>query len=159
LILDLHGAPVQYREVQGFESARFLSYFPHFVCLRGGVATGFHHVTDPPALNLHKLYLIKLSKAGAKVNLVVREVPATAASVVEGDVYVLDKGTHVWQFNTKTSAGKEKFKAAEFAQSLVAPRQGHCDIKVFGKRFVYLLSIFYLFLYRRRRLRRKRVPC
>jgi len=129
----LHGAPVQYREVQGYESPRFLSYFPHFVCLRGGVATGFHHVTDPPALNLHKLYLIKLSKHGAKVSLVVREVPATAASIVEGDVYILDKGTHVWQFNTKTSAGKEKFKAAEFAQTLVSPRQGHCDIQVFDE--------------------------
>jgi len=129
----LHGAPVQYREVQGYESTRFLSYFPHFVCLRGGVATGFHHVTDPPALNLHKLYLIKLSKAGSKVGLVVREVPATAASIIEGDVYILDKGTHVLQYNTKTSAGKEKFKAAEFAQTLVSPRQGHCDIKVFDE--------------------------
>ncbi|KAJ7741286.1 actin regulatory protein [Mycena metata] len=129
----LHGAPVQYREVQGYESARFLSYFPHFMCLRGGVATGFHHVTEPPALNLHKLYLIKLSKSGNKTTLVVREVAAKAESIVEGDVYILDKGTHVWQFNTKTSAGKEKFKAAEFAQTLVAPRQGHCDIKVFDE--------------------------
>ncbi|KAJ6584044.1 actin regulatory protein [Mycena vulgaris] len=129
----LHGAPIQYREVQGFESARFLSYFPHFLSLRGGVATGFHHVTDPPALNLHKLYLIQLSKAGNKTSLVVREVVAAAESIIEGDVYVLDKGTHVWQFNTKTSAGKEKFKAAEFAQSLIAPRQGHCDIKVFDE--------------------------
>ncbi|KAJ7451682.1 actin regulatory protein [Mycena latifolia] len=129
----LHGVPVQFREAQGFESARFLSYFPHFLALRGGVATGFHHVTDPPALNMHKLYLIQLAKAGTKSTLVVREVPAAAESIVEGDVYVLDKGTHVWQYNTRTSAGKEKFKAAEFAQSLVEPRQGHCDIKVFDE--------------------------
>ncbi|KAJ7256793.1 fragmin60 [Mycena haematopus] len=129
----LHGAPVQYREVQGFESPHFLSYFPHFVCLHGGVDTGFHHVSDPPALNLHKLYIIKLSKHGAKVSLVVREVAATAASIIQGDAYVLDKGTHVWQFNTKTSLGKEKFKAAEFAQSLVSPRQGHCDVQVFDE--------------------------
>ncbi|KAJ7143534.1 actin regulatory protein [Mycena crocata] len=129
----LHGAPVQYREVQGSESPRFISYFPHFTCLRGGVATGFHHVTDPPALNLHKLYLIKLYKSDHKTSLIVREVRAVAASIVAGDVYVLDKGTHVWQFNTKTSAGKEKLKAAEFAQSLVAPRQGHCDVEVYDE--------------------------
>ncbi|KAJ6611421.1 hypothetical protein B0H10DRAFT_1809513 [Mycena sp. CBHHK59/15] len=129
----LHGIPVQYREVQGFESTRFLSYFPHFVCLRGGVATGFHRVTAPPPLDLHKLYLIKLFKAGNKSSLVVREVAAVASSIVEGDVYILDNGTHVWQFNTKTSAGKEKFKAAEFAQSLVSTRQGHCDIKVYDE--------------------------
>ncbi|KAJ7069501.1 actin regulatory protein [Mycena amicta] len=129
----LHGVPVQYREVQGYESARFISYFPRFACLRGGVATGFHHVTDVPPLNLHKLYLIKLFKSGTHNSLVVREVAAKASSIVEGDVYILDKGTHVWQFNTKTSAGKEKFKAAEFAQSLVEPRQGHCDIEVFDE--------------------------
>ncbi|KAF8214939.1 fragmin60 [Mycena galopus ATCC 62051] len=129
----LHGAPVQYREVQGYESPLFLSYFPHFLCLVGGVDTGFHHVTQAPALNLHKLYVVKVSKHGAKVSVVVREVAATAASIVEGDAYVLDKGTHVWQFNTKTSPGKEKFKASEFAQSLAEPRQGHCDVKVFDE--------------------------
>jgi gelsolin len=100
--------------------------------LRGGVATGFHHVTETPPLELHKLYLIKLYKAGTKNTLVVREVPATAASIIEGDVYILDKGTQVLQFNTKASAGQEKFKAAEFAQSLIAPRKGQCDVTVFG---------------------------
>ncbi|KAF7298792.1 Actin-binding protein [Mycena indigotica] len=129
----LHGVPVQYREVQGYESDRFLSYFPRFVCVRGGVATGFHHVSEAPPLNLHKLYLIKLFKSGTHNNLVVREIAPKASNIVEGDVYVLDKGTHVWQFNTKTSAGKEKFKAAEFSQSLVEPRQGHCDVEVFDE--------------------------
>ncbi|KAJ7643822.1 fragmin60 [Roridomyces roridus] len=129
----LHGVPIQYREVQGSESERFLSHFPHFVCLHGGVATGFHHVTEPPALDLHKLYRIKTSKHGSKTSLVVREVPAVAASIVEGDVYILDKGTHVWQYNTKTSVGKEKFQAAEFAQTLVEPRKGQCDIEVFDE--------------------------
>ncbi|KAJ7274213.1 actin regulatory protein [Mycena rebaudengoi] len=129
----LHGTPVQYREVQGFESSRFISYFPSFMTLRGGVATGFHHVTETPPLELHKLYLIKLYKAGTKNTLVVREVPATAASIIEGDVYILDKGTQVLQFNTKASAGQEKFKAAEFAQSLIAPRKGQCDVTVFDE--------------------------
>ncbi|KAF7327822.1 Actin-binding protein [Mycena kentingensis (nom. inval.)] len=129
----LHGTPVEYREVQGYESSRFLSYFPRFVCLKGGVATGFHHVTAPPPLDLHKLYLIKLFHSGTRNNLIVREVPATAASIVEGDVYILDKGTVVLQFNTKTAAGKEKFKAAEFANSLVEPRKGQCDIEVFDE--------------------------
>ncbi|KAF7299739.1 Actin-binding protein [Mycena chlorophos] len=129
----LHGVPVQYREVQGHESARFISYFTHFMVLRGGVATGFHHVSEPPALDLHKLYIVKLFKSGHHNSLVVREIPAEASRIVEGDVYVLDKGTHVWQFNTKTSQGKEKFKAAEFAQTLIEPRQGHCDVEVFDE--------------------------
>jgi len=136
---DLHGRPVQYREVEGFESAQFLSYFPHFVCLHGGVSTGFHHVSQPPPLNLRKLYRISFSGVAARFNLLVREVAAQASSLVEGDVFVLDKGAKVWQFNTKASVGKEKFKAAEFVQSLVNERQGQCDVTVYGE-LVYFLT-------------------
>ncbi|KAF8195475.1 actin regulatory protein [Pholiota molesta] len=106
----LHGKPVQSRECQGYESPRFLSYFPRFVCLQGGVATGFHHVSDPIP------YTFASSTAGQS-HLVVREVPATAKSLVVGDVYVLDKGAEILQLNTKSSTGQERFKAAEFVQS------------------------------------------
>ena len=123
---------MQYREVQGFESERFLSYFPHFVCLKGGVATGFHHVTDPPPLDIHRLYRITLTRTSLRPSLAVREVPAEASSLVAGDVYVLDKGASVLQFNTKASAGQEKFKAAEFVQTLIQTRKGQCSLTVYG---------------------------
>ncbi|KAF9026137.1 fragmin60 [Hymenopellis radicata] len=126
----LHGVPVQYREVQGHESPRFLTYFPRFVCLRGGVDSGFRHVSDPVPVDLHLLYKISIT---AQNNVVVRQVAAAASSLVEGDVYVLDKGAEVWQFNTEESAGKEKFKAAEFVRSLVDGRQGQCDLKIFDE--------------------------
>lgn len=126
-----------------------MSYFPHFVCLRGGVSTGFHHVSETPPPDVHKLYKISLSDIGGhsgRSNLVVREVAPEAKSLVEGAVYVLDKGSKVWQFNTKSSAGKEKFKAAEFVQQhLLASadggrgRQGHCEVTVFG---TFKLSIY-----------------
>lgn len=45
---------------------------------------------------------------------------------------MLDKGAKVWQLNTKESAGKEKFRAAEFARSLVNERRGS-EVTVFGK--------------------------
>jgi len=131
--IDLHGLPVQYREIQGNESGRFLSYFPRFITMKGGVASGFHHVSAPPALNTHKLYRITLSRDGTKSTLTVREVAPEGPSLVGGDTYVLDKGAHVWQFNTKGSAGQERFKAAEFVQMLVDGRKGKCDITVYGK--------------------------
>ncbi|KAJ2927491.1 hypothetical protein H1R20_g9607, partial [Candolleomyces eurysporus] len=134
----LHGKPVQFREVQGFESPQFLSYFPKFTSLKGGVSTGFHHVVDPPPLDILRLYRVTLSRLpsattpGRYTNtLVVREVEPVAASLIAGDAYVLDKGAEVWQLNTKESVGQEKFKAAEFVQSLVDGRKG-CDVTVFG---------------------------
>ncbi|KAJ3535976.1 hypothetical protein NMY22_g6240 [Coprinellus aureogranulatus] len=130
----LHGKPVQFREVQGFESAQFLSYFPRFTSLKGGVRTGFHHVTTPPPEEVFKLYRVTLSRfPGARTStLVVREVEPVSSSLVAGDAYVLDRGTEVWQLNTKQSAGQEKYKAAEFAQSLVAERKG-CELTVFDE--------------------------
>ncbi|KDR82859.1 hypothetical protein GALMADRAFT_238469 [Galerina marginata CBS 339.88] len=132
----LHGKPVQFREIQGYESPRFLSYFPRFICLQGGVATGFHHVSDPLPKNIRKLYRISLSRSsstGGHSSLVVREVPATSQSLIAGDVYVLDKGTQILQFNSKASAGQERFKAAEFVQSLVNERESQCDVTVYDE--------------------------
>src|SRR3989338_5620135 len=42
----LSGAPVQYREVQGFESEKFLALFPKVTVLHGGVASAFKHVSQ-----------------------------------------------------------------------------------------------------------------
>jgi len=52
---------------------------------------------------------------------------------VSGDVYILDKGTRLWQFNTKASVGKEKFKAAEFVHSLANERGSQCDVTVYDE--------------------------
>lgn len=130
---DLGGQPIQYREVQGHESTRFLSYFPKFICLKGGIATGFQHISEPPPLNLRKLYRVSLSRAFGIINLVVREVALDASSLVVGDVYVLDKGIKLLQFNTKSSSGIERFQAANFVQSIASERRGQCEITVYGK--------------------------
>ncbi|KAH9847944.1 fragmin60 [Lenzites betulinus] len=135
--LDDHlgGKPVQYREIQSYESARLLSYFPHFISLRGGVASGFHHVSAPPPDNTRRLYRINATQVPgrATAHLQVREVPAEGSSVTQGDVYVLDLGDRVWQFNTRGSLGKERFKAAEFVQSLVNERGSQPDTTVYDE--------------------------
>lgn len=125
----LNGTPVEYREIQGFESPKFLSYFPRFTCQRGGVATGFHHVSSPPEDNTKRFYRIIASGT----HLVVREVSPEGASLIPGDAYVLDMGHKIWQLNTKGSVGKERFKAAEFVKSLSDARQGSCDVTVYDE--------------------------
>ncbi|KAI0670885.1 fragmin60 [Trametes maxima] len=135
--LDDHlgGKPVQYREIQSYESPRFLSYFPRFLSLHGGVASGFHHVSAPPPDNTRRLYRVSATQVPgrATAHLQVREVPAEGASVTQGDVYVLDLGDRVWQFNTRDSPGKVRFKAAEFVQSLVSERGSQADTTVYDE--------------------------
>jgi gelsolin len=53
--------------------------------------------------------------------------------LIQGDVYVLDKGSKVSQLNTKTSAGQERFKAAEFVRNLADNRMHKCEVVVYGK--------------------------
>jgi len=129
----LDGIPVQYREVQGFESGRFLTYFSRFTCLHGGVSTGFHHVSAPPPMNLYNLYQIATVPhlaSTARPHISVRQVAPDPSSLMKGDVFVLDLGERVLQFNTKESSGKERFFAAEFAKSIVDGRPAHCELTV-----------------------------
>lgn len=50
-----------------------------------------------------------------------------------GDVFVLDKGTEIWQYNSKHSSGKEKFKAAEFVRSIIDGRKNEPVLTVFDE--------------------------
>jgi len=53
--------------------------------------------------------------------------------LVPGDAYVLDMGSKIWQLNTKGSVGKERFKAAEFVQSLSDARHSACEVTVYDE--------------------------
>lgn len=126
--------------MQHHESPRFLSYFKdRFISQKGGVATGFHHVSTLPPKDTFKLYQIGSSDSPQVLghpihrNLFVREMPVEASSLVQGDVYILDRGTEgVWQLNTKSSTDHEKFRAAEFSRDLLNGRHGG-DVTVFGR--------------------------
>jgi len=108
----LGGLPVQYREVQGYESKEFLSLFPKVVVQHGGVDSGFNHV-HPESYRPRILHV-----KGTIKSAVVREVPLSAHSLNSGDVFVLDLGLEVLQFNGKGSGGGEKAKAAQLVRGI-----------------------------------------
>jgi len=114
----LGGLPVQYREVQGYESERFLSYFKGGLrVLAGGVETGFHHV-EPEKYHPRLLHL------KGKKHIRIHEVPKTYKSLNSGDVFVLDAGKVVIQWNGSKSGILEKVKAAELLQAIEGEREG-----------------------------------
>jgi len=100
------GKPVQHREVQGHESALFLSYFPEIKYLDGGVDSAFNHV-DPSAYQPRLLHL------KGKRHVRVQQVDLSSASLNDGDVFILDCGLTLFQWNGKGANKYEKFKGLE----------------------------------------------
>jgi gelsolin len=113
----LGGEPVEYREIQGHESQKFLSHFPKIQFLSGGVATGFKHA-EKAAVRTRLLHI------KGKHNIIVREVPCERASLNSGDVFLLEHQNDIYQFQGKQSGLMEKNKAAQIAQALDDERGG-----------------------------------
>jgi len=119
----LGGEPVEYREIQGHESEKFLSHFPQIKFLHGGVDTGFHHVEK----DVKKSRLLHIK---GKKNIIVREVACTRESLNSGDVFLLELDQDIYQFQGKQSGLMEKNKAAQISQALDDERGGNPRVHV-----------------------------
>jgi gelsolin len=120
----LSGVPVQYREVQGSESERFLCLFPKIIIQHGGIDSGFKHVEAEKYR--HRLLHVK----GTIKQTVVREVPLNHSSLNSGDVFILDEGLVIYQFQGKGASGGEKSKAAQIARGIDDERGSKVQIHV-----------------------------
>ncbi|KAK9889979.1 hypothetical protein WA026_008790 [Henosepilachna vigintioctopunctata] len=109
---QLDGVPIQYREVQEYESQVFLSNFKSGIrYLPGGVASGFHHV-DPDAFET-RLFHVKGSR-----NVRVKQVDAKITSMNEGDCFILDVGKNIYVYVGKKSKRIERLKAITAANQI-----------------------------------------
>ncbi|KAH6821810.1 actin filament bundling protein, partial [Perilla frutescens var. hirtella] len=107
----LSGRAVQYREVQGHETEKFLSYFkPCIIPQQGGISSGFKHVKDEEHQN--RLY-----------------VPFARSSLNHDDIFVLDTKSKIFQFNGSNSSIQERAKALEVVQYIKDTyHDGKCEI-------------------------------
>jgi gelsolin len=113
----LGGEPVQHRELQGYESPLFLSYFPKIEILNGGVESGFKHVKPEE-------YQPRLLHVKGRKSVVVREVDMRRDSLNAGDVFILDAGLKIFQFIGSKAGPMEKQKGAELARAIDDERGG-----------------------------------
>lgn len=121
----LGGRAVQYRELQGHETDKFLSYFkPCIIPLEGGAASGFK---KPEIENFEpRLYVCK----GRRV-VRIKQVPFARTSLNHDDVFVLDTESKVFQFNGASSSIQERAKALEVVQYIKDEyHEGKCDIAI-----------------------------
>jgi len=123
----LGGGPIEHREVEGHESELFQSYFPRGIrIMGGGVETGFNKVK--PKEYKPRLLMVK----GRKIPRLV-EVPLETKSINSGDVFVLDLGLLIIQFNGKKSRNLERNKATEICRALDDERGQVPEVVVFDE--------------------------
>ncbi|KAM4706290.1 scinderin-like [Rhinophrynus dorsalis] len=122
----LGGSPVQYRELQGFESVQFLGYFKSGIKYQaGGVASGFQHVVTND-LSARRLLHVK----GRRV-VRATEVPLSWSSFNSGDCFIVDVGANIYQWCGSKCNKYERLKAAQVASAIRSnERQGRAKLTV-----------------------------
>ncbi|KAG5563665.1 hypothetical protein RHGRI_000009 [Rhododendron griersonianum] len=119
----LGGRAVQYREIQGHETEKFLSYFkPCIIPQEGGVSSGFKHVEAEE--HITRLFVCK-----GKHVVQVKEVPFARSSLSHDDIFILDTKSKIFQFNGSNSSIQERAKALEVVQYIKDTyHDGKCEI-------------------------------
>ncbi|XP_009179360.1 advillin isoform X1 [Papio anubis] len=122
----LGGSPVQHREVQYHESDTFRGYFKQgIIYKKGGVASGMKHV-ETNTYNVKRLLHVK-----GKRNIRATEVEMSWDSFNRGDVFLLDLGKVIIQWNGPESNSGERLKAMLLAKDIRdRERGGRAEIGV-----------------------------
>ncbi|OCT63426.1 villin-1 [Xenopus laevis] len=109
----LGGVAIQHREAQGYESDTFKGYFKHGIIYKsGGVASGMNHV-ETNTYNVKRLLHCK-----GKKNVLAGEVPVEWSSFNLGDVFLLDLGKLIIQWNGPESNKQERLRGMTLAKDI-----------------------------------------
>uniref|UniRef100_A0A671KAI0 Gelsolin n=1 Tax=Sinocyclocheilus anshuiensis TaxID=1608454 RepID=A0A671KAI0_9TELE len=109
----LGGKPIQYREVQGYESKTFVGYFKSGLkYMVGGVASGFKHVASGE-VNVKRV----LHVSGRRVVRAI-EVPVSWDSFNQGDCFILDFGQEIYQWCGSKCNQFERLKATSVSKDI-----------------------------------------
>ncbi|XP_051552635.1 gelsolin-like [Myxocyprinus asiaticus] len=109
----LGGKPIQYREVQGYESKTFVGYFKSGLkYMQGGVASGFKHVASNEVDVKRVLHV-----SGRRVVRAI-EVPVSWDSFNQGDCFILDLGKEIYQWCGSKCNQFERLKATSVSKDI-----------------------------------------
>jgi len=119
---DLLGdLPVQYREVSGNESQRFLKLWEKIHILDGGVDSGFNKMKPDE----YKPKLLHIT--GHKKHVEVFQVPLSVGSLTSHDSFILDEGLTLYLFHGNKATNWEKRTASFEINDIKAARHGKVD--------------------------------
>lgn len=114
---------VQYREVQGQETEKFLSYFkPCIIPIEGVFSSGPGHVNT-------ETYQVTLLTCKGDRAVHVKEVPFTRTSLNHNDVFILDTASKIYLFSGCNSSIQERAKALEVVEYIKENKHGgKCEV-------------------------------
>ncbi|XWS71583.1 hypothetical protein CRYUN_Cryun03dG0150300 [Craigia yunnanensis] len=119
----LGSCTVQYREVQGQETEKFLSYFKPCIIPVEGV-----YSSQPGKLNDETYRVTLLTCKGDHV-VHVKEVPFSRSSLNHNDVFILDTASKIFLFSGCNSSIQERAKALEVVQYIKENKHtGNCEV-------------------------------
>ncbi|XP_035243065.1 advillin [Anguilla anguilla] len=105
--------PIQHREVQNHESDRFRGYFKQGVIYKkGGISSGMKH-TETNSYDIKRLLHVK-----GKKRVTAMEVELSWKSFNLGDVFLLDTGKVIIQWNGPNSNKQERLKGMILAKDI-----------------------------------------
>ncbi|KAK1306758.1 Villin-1 [Acorus calamus] len=114
---------VQYREIQGFETEKFLSYFrPRVIPIEGVFSSELEGLNS-------KSYRVSLLACKGGHVIRIREVLFSRSSLNHDDVFVLDTESKIFLFCGCNSSTQERAKALEVVQYIKDNKYGgRCDM-------------------------------
>lgn len=125
----LGGAPIQHRECCGYESHMFCDYFKEsggVKLLEGGIESGFNIVKPEE-------YKPRLLHLKGRKNIRIEEVPLKMASLNAGDVFILDAGMDLFQWQGKKAGKNEKARAGQLSRAIDDERRGKPEVYVISQ--------------------------
>ncbi|KAJ4725601.1 Villin [Melia azedarach] len=119
----LGSCAVQYREVQGQETEKFLSYFrPCIIPIEGKFSSQSGQLNG-------ETYKISLLTCKGDHAVHVKEVPFSRSSLNHNDVFILDTASKIFLFSGCNSSIQERAKALEVVQYIKEDKHGgKCEV-------------------------------
>ncbi|XP_008220688.1 PREDICTED: villin-1 [Prunus mume] len=119
----LGSCTVQYRELQGQETGKFLSYFkPCIIPIEGVYTSQKEHLNG-------ETYKVSLLACKGDHVVHVKEVPFSRSSLNHSDVFILDTASKIFLFSGCNSSIQERAKALEVVQYIKENKhRANCEV-------------------------------
>jgi len=126
----LDDKPIQHREVMGHESGLFKSYFDNITVMKGGCDTGFKRVQ--PTKYPPRLFQVR----GQRRKITCTEIPLKRGNLNSEDVFIIDLGLQIYQYNGNTANKDERYNATQHTAKLRSERGGKPKVEILEEKKV-----------------------